>query len=195
MLRIESNIRALEKAMRTDWEKQLPFATALALTSTAKDVKANTEKRLPRVFDRPTPFTKKGVGIYSARKTRLSAKVFMKDAQADYLEKQEEGGTRHPKGKALLTPVGQRLNKYGNMPRGAVKRILARSDTFSGTVRGIGGIWQRTRGGGVKLLVAYRKAAKYTERFGFKDSAYKTTASRFPTQFERAMARALKSKR
>lgn len=123
--------------------RQLPFATARALTATAKAAQGRVEQAMGSAFDRPTPFTQKAIAITSATKTRLSAEVFAKPVQAKYLGLQERGGMRRPKKQALVDPVGVKLNKYGNIPAKALARLKKRKDVFVGTVKGIGGVWQR----------------------------------------------------
>lgn len=188
-----SNLEAFRRALDETGAREVPFAAARALTDTARDVETNTAKRLPKVFDRPTPFTLRGLFVKPARKARLVATVGFKDKQADYLALQETGGTRRPKGRALVVPASARVNRYGNLPRGAVRRALARPDTFSGTVRGVAGIWQRTRRGGVRLLVAYEDRARYEPRLGFDDGARKTALARFGRHFARRFAEAVET--
>lgn len=189
------DLRRFNRGLSDFARRQLPFATALALTRTAEDVKTNTLKRMARVFDRPTPFTMRGVAVRRASKRRPAAAVFLKDRQADYLEHQETGGTRTPSGRALVIPQAARVNRYGNLPRGAVARAAARPDTFEGTVNGTPGIWQRKRGGKVRLLVSYADRARYAPRFGFQDGARKTAVARFGERFAEAFAEALRTAR
>ncbi|WP_461495031.1 hypothetical protein [Pyruvatibacter sp.] len=164
--------------------QQMPFALAKTVTQVAYQAKAALETEMTKAFDRPTPFTMRAFAVQAARKSQPNpeAVVFAKDIQAEYLAKQIFGGTRQPKsgGRAVLTPAGQRLNKYGNLPRGAVKRALARGNTFSGTVtfkKGgpVAGIWQRPkrRGGQnrgrLKLLVLFEDEKQVKPRFDFAD--------------------------
>ena len=175
--------------------RQLPFATASALTDTAKDAQREEERAIERVFDRPTRFTTKAVGVTPARKTRLEARVFIKRIQADYLALQITGGTRHPRGRAIVLPVRKRVNKFGNIPRNTVKRLLARRDTFSGTVRGVAGIWQRQRGGRLKLMLAYEPQATYRKRYDFPGNVRRTVRRRFQSNFNRRWRIALATAR
>lgn len=187
---VRSNVKAFKRGMSRIEKKQLPFATALALTKTAGEGKDNTIKRLPRVFDRPTPFTTRGVAIKPATKHNLVATVFFKDIQAQYLWFEEEGGIRYPARRALVMPVNVPLNKYGNMTRRKVQQLLARKNTFVGTVKGIGGIWQRNKSG-LKLLVRFHRQAKYKKRLGFAIGVQKTAAARFDHHLAKAMRRAV----
>lgn len=192
-----ANFDAFQRAMKDVERRQLPYAIALTLNATMEDVERNTHKSLSRRLDRPTPFTLRALARRRAVKRNLQASVIFKDSQAAYLEQQETGGIRKPKGRALLLPVGQRVNQYGNLPKGAVKRLLARNDVFSGEVKGVGGIWQRPKGRRkpLKLLVAYQPKAAYQPRLGFRDGALKTAKARIGGHFSRSMALALKTAR
>ena len=57
-----------EKYLRKAAKKQLPFATAVALTKTAKHLAEVERRSLSKHLDRPTPFTKKAFAIKPARK-------------------------------------------------------------------------------------------------------------------------------
>lgn len=192
---VKDDIAAVVRQIDAQFSRQVPFATAKALTETAKEVQRAITDELPRVFDRPTPFTQRGVGMTWATKANLTSKVFLKDVQRDYLALQVTGGTRTPKRKALVVPAAIGLNPYGNLPRGKIKSLLARKDVFSGSVRGVGGIWQRTRGGGLKLLVAYEQKTIYRQRFPFGALAQKTIERRLLPNFRAAMASAIASAR
>ncbi len=73
-------------------QKQIPFATAQAMTSVARDIVAAQKVALGRKLESPTPFTVNSVGSAGARKNNLRAKVFVRDVAAEYLEPFEFGG-------------------------------------------------------------------------------------------------------
>ena len=157
--------------------KQMPFAAALGLSMTAKKVMKVEQRMMVKQLDRPTPFTVKGVRWQGANKAdfklgRLHSRVYLMPKQAEYLSFQIEGGTRTPKGTAIAVPTSNiKLNRYGNLAggQGRIKRLLAKKNTFQGTINGVAGIWQRPKRGrqrsgtygvkgkqtGLKLLVAY----------------------------------------
>ncbi|WP_156453227.1 hypothetical protein [Polycladidibacter hongkongensis] len=208
MFQYSANFEEVTKGLTKAERQQVPYAISLALNGVAQDIKANSEKALVRRLDRPTPFTKRGLGLRRASKRRLEAKVFFKDRQAGYLQLQETGGTRRPERKALAVPVALRLNKYGNLPRRSIDRLLKRPDVFQGEVGGVEGIWQRPKRGkrgngsrgtkgssGLKLLIAYEKRADYQPRLRFKDGARKTAAARIAGNFRRAMRKAMRTAR
>lgn len=191
----ESNLREWTASMTAFERQQLPFATAKALTDVARyDVKPAVERQMDLVFDKPVEFTRRGVGYRPAYKGTLSSRVLIKEIQNSYLEVEEYGGVRVPKKRALVIPAAQKVNSYGNLPKGTVQRLLARKDTFSGRVHGQGGIWQRTRGG-LKLLIAWEDRATYRPRFGFYDTCRMAAELHFPRRFEAAFSQALATAR
>lgn len=191
----ESNIREWTASLDDVAKRQLPFAIALALTDTARyDVKPAIERRMIAAFDKPTPFTQRGVAHFPAHKATLAARVFIKDVQAKYLALEETGGVRKPERRALVVPAGQSTNAYGNLPRNTLKKLLARPDTFSGRINGTAGIWQRTRKG-VKLLIAWRDSTSYQPRFAFRETAQAAAELAFPRRFEAAFSKALATAR
>ena len=90
-------------------EKQMPFATAAALTEIAKSTKIDLQASIPQVFTakgRPAPFTMNAMAYKPATKADQRSEVYVKDAQAVYREKEETGGTETPRaGNALVIPI------------------------------------------------------------------------------------------
>lgn len=191
MIQVEfkNEISKMNRLIRT-FGKQATFATAVALTKTAKRIKIEEEQGLTNKLNKPTPFTRRGFYIRSARKTNLVSVVGIKDIQVKYLDIQIDGGIVKPKKRALLAPANIRLNKYGNVPRKRIKTLLSRSDVFSGTIKGVPGIWQRTRNKGVKLLVRYEDQIKYKKRFPFYKIAQDEASRALNFEFKRAFRRA-----
>ena len=203
LLDIRADFDRAERLVSDLARNQLPFAMAMALNDTAEAVKDIEETELPLALDRPTPFTQKAFYVRRASKTRLTARVGSKRIQNEYLLRQAVGGSRSPKGSALVVPVRQRLNKYGNMPRRALARAKARGDVFVASRRGGNarhlppGIYQRQRGrsGGLKLLVAFEPRAFYKPRFQFHARAMNRARSVFQPSFVRRMRAAIASAR
>ena len=124
---------------------QIPFATAYALTQTAKVAQSDVELVIKQVFNAPTPYTQKAVFVRPATKKRLTAEVKLKDTSVKgvpavrYLIHHITGGSRGTKGfeelllrQGLMLP-GQyavptraaNLDAYGNVPRGKLNSILS----------------------------------------------------------------------
>ena len=193
-INISSNVEQVMGRVVGEAQKQIPYAIALALTRTAAEAKLEVDKKLPEIFDRPTPFTMRAIGYKGATKQNLTSQVFVRDIQAKYLKLQVTGGTRTPRNRALVLPTDFPTDNYGNLPRGAVKRLLARSDVFSGKVRGVPGIWQRT-GRGLVLLISYEPKATYQKRFDFVGIVRKVVEQRVRVNLEGALAVALRTAR
>ena len=176
---IKADVKAAKKMLR-GFQKQIPFAAAKALTDTVKAVQKAEQKQMPRKLDRPTPFTLKGISIKRATKRDLSARVFIRPIQAEYLRYQIEGGRRRARGRGLGVPTKHaRLNQYGNIP--GRRKGLVKKNQFIGEIRGILGVWERghyskrgkfsARGKSmatsVRLVIAFERSVEYKKRFPF----------------------------
>lgn len=107
--------------------KQLPFARAMALTRTAKDVqKEIISNGLPGAFTvRGNWFLPRnafGVKVTAATKTNPVAKV---GTNADWIEIHETGGTKRPAGASLAVPTAEvKRNKKDIIARSQRPRAL-----------------------------------------------------------------------
>lgn len=126
-------------------QKQIPFATAQAMTTVVREIAAAQKVALGRKLESPTPFTVNAVGSSGARKNNLRAKVYVRDIAAEYLEPFEFGGEHKLNSQALLNPKNIKLNKYGNMPRNKLSQMKARPNVFVGEVNGVNAVWQRRK--------------------------------------------------
>jgi hypothetical protein len=171
---VRSNIAEVTKNLTNIQRKQIPFATSKTLNELAFDI---SRKAMPQNADRKfkggaTRFTKQGFKYKKSSKNFLVAEVFVDDIQVEYMKYMVEGGTRFPKKRAIVVPTSKmRLNKFGNMKEGQVKKILADKDKyFSGVPKGHpgapAGIWERygRRGGRAKRI---RPVALYTDSAGY----------------------------
>ena len=127
------------------FERQLPFATSLALNRTAKHAQTDLRAAMSRMLDKPTPFTLNSTFVRPATKNRLIAQVGLKDFAAKgtpaarYLFPLIHGGERGDKrseramrfrgllqpGQFLIPGDDAPLNQYGNLPRGQVVKALS----------------------------------------------------------------------
>ncbi|WP_186136116.1 hypothetical protein [Burkholderia gladioli] len=152
-LSVKSDVRALSKKLDALARKQLPFATAQALNGTAEQVRDAQRENMRKVLDKPTPFTLNSVAIKRASKSNPVALVYVKPIAVSYLLPYEIGGKNKLNSLALLKPVAQKVNQYGNLPRNAIKRLLANPNVFAGAVtfkksgQTINGIWMRPKVG------------------------------------------------
>lgn len=129
---------------------QMPYATAVALTRTAKLAKEEIERQLPSLIDNPTAYTMRGFRLYPATKRKLLAEVDFRVAMGrgtqgrDYLSPLVYGGERKlksferslqrtgllPAGSAAVPGSGAKLDAYGNMSRGQIVQILSYFKAF-----------------------------------------------------------------
>jgi len=130
---------------------QIPFATALALTRTAKEVETALVGEMRSVFDRPTRWTLNSLRVFPATKEKLVARVWMKN-EADksvpatrWMEPEIYGGPRRdkrsesmlrargilPNGKYIVPGQGAQLDQFGNIKRGYLTRMLSGVGGFS----------------------------------------------------------------
>lgn len=212
---IKADVKALARSLDAFAKTQVPFATAKALTAVAKRVQEAETKAFGDVFDRPTLFTQRSVGVKAARKNDLNAVVFVKDIAAKYLLPYETGGKHflpHSKrGGTLFNPKAQPVNQYGNLPNGVLRRLAGRADVFVGAVQTKGGttvngVWQRpaaagakgrglNRTGSLKLLVRFGDALPVKQRLGYRERAQAVVQASLRAEFEAAMGEALRTAR
>ena len=146
----------------TGQQRQVAYATAVALTRTAATIKAAMPAELDRVFDRPTPFTKRGIYLKAARRDSLTAEVGFMTRQASYLRIQTEGGTRQPTARGIRLPGNVELNAFGNIPRGLTDKLkaAAKDGTLGAAVmRRLGVAAKDRRKGAAHISLFYGKPA------------------------------------
>jgi hypothetical protein len=215
-LNFSADFNDLERALSDVMQRQLPFAMMLSLNDAAMDVKAVEERTLEKTFDRPTPFTKRAVYVRRARKTDLTSEIGIKKVQAGYLKLQAEGGVRKPKRSALVIGAALKRNKYGNLPRNAVRSAEAKGDTFVANGQGktkhlAPGLYRRPKYGkyrkggrgsknigtqkGPAMLVSFKPRAQYKRRFEFQPVAAKEARSTFQGHLVRRLLEAQRTAR
>lgn len=146
-IKVQTNFADTLKLLNDVERRQLPFATAKALTLTAKIVEKETYREMDKQFDRPTPMTKRSLRTKPATKRDLTAKVYLKgielgknpNSMFEIIGHQFEGGTRNRKrmeklftsrglissGEFLVPGQAARLDRYGNISRGQLQQITS----------------------------------------------------------------------
>lgn len=219
-------------------EKNVRISTGIALTKTARIAVQELGEATEKYFDRPTRWTKRGFFFLPATKANNNTvTVGIKDERAlpglaqqkggnpavFYLQPNVEGGQRNAKGiekKLRATGVlgpneytvpgsGVRLNRYGNIPRATLSRMIAEI----GQARGFGNtlgqattrrggrrffydpnlrpraIWQRYGRGGRRarpFLLFVKRPPQYRKRFPFNDIVERTFDRHLDNEFEKA---------
>ncbi|CAE6811638.1 hypothetical protein R69746_05648 [Paraburkholderia aspalathi] len=219
-INISSNLKRLTRDLDDFAAKQVPFATAHALTALAKEVQQGEVDRMKATFRNPSPFTLKSVRTKPATKADLEAKVFVMDKASEYLQPYEFGGVHKLNSQALLNPKDINLNQYLQIPRMTLGRLKGRADIFIGAVETkhgpINGVWQRLdvtrkgkakrkrkeRGGvydehlgALKLLIRFGDALPVKQHLQYFDSATRTVNAGFGAAFARELAAAMATAR
>jgi hypothetical protein len=206
---VRADFKSVTKGLSDLAYKQLPFAQAQAVTDLARTVQTAEVEQIEKTFPTATPFTLKSVGVIPARKGNPVATVFMKDIAAQYLEPFEEGG-KHFLGnkKAILDPINQQTNQYGNLPMATIAKLKGRPDVFIGPVKTkagkVYGVWQRPyqKGKGrrtkrsnttdhLKLLIRFEPPQTVNQHLDWEETAKATVAANWRKDFDDAMTRAL----
>lgn len=209
-IKIKADTKRVKKWLRKVEKKQIPFATARAITQTLQVAKKDLIRQLDKDINRPTPFTRRGFRVDGANKQTLTGRVFILPIQARYLAFQIFGGVKLPKGTALaLRPIKPgagriSLNRFGNVPPAQRPRNQLAKGAFSATINGVSGIWRaptKTKSGKIRkgsrmqLLFAYERQAVYRKRYRFFERGQNSIRVNWPRIFERSFKQALRSAR
>lgn len=154
MLTLTLDDSGLQRAVGDLVARQMPYAEMMALNQTAVAVLDDVQRRMPQVFDRPTPWTRNAFMVTYATKATLQAEVGLKpDAdRKQYLRIEEGGGYRPQTGlerllsfklpyegylRSVLPGDNAQLDAYGNWSAGQRNKVLsalqAQSDPFNNT--------------------------------------------------------------
>lgn len=198
-INVSSDVSRLTAHLRTVERRQIPFATATALTAVAKHAQATVTAELPSIFNAkgaPTPFTMRAIGFDRATKASLTASVFVKPLQARYLELEETGGFRSSaSGKSLPEPVAIPTNTYGNIARNKIAQLASKPGYFIGTVKGVKGLYQRPKTGPLRLMARFVLGWSIAPRFRFRERVAADVVKTLPTEMQAALDRALSTAR
>lgn len=166
-LSIKSNVDRMARELNAQARQQIAFGTSLALNAIAQQVLHAEQENERQQLDRPRPFTVNALRVIRSDKRNLVARVVMMDRTAAYLEPYEEGGENVLNGRALLKPVGIKLDRYGNIRNGAMAKLIAKPNVFVGKVafkksgQTISGVWERPK------LRGQQKVNKKTGKGGY----------------------------
>lgn len=144
---VKSDIEKAIKKLNDIQKKQVPFASALALTKVGQLVKDAEYAQMKKAFDRPTNFTLNSLFLRRATKKSQEAVVWLRDwapkgtPANKYLGPQIYSGSRSLKGfERLLNAKGvlpdgyyaipsrkARKDAHGNLNKGLLNQILSYS--------------------------------------------------------------------
>jgi hypothetical protein len=205
-IKIKDNIKQFTKGLNSVQKKQIPFATSMAINSTLFDMKKTNERKIDMIFEGgATSYTKRQFRFQKSTKRKPVGFFFITPEGEQYLKFQIDGGVRTPRKRAVVVPFKKniRLNKFGNLTKAkAPQALLDKPNVFSANIKGVGGIYQRSKyvkkikNSRVKLLLAYEDQTNYRNpRYPFYETNTKIADRVFGRNFKRALARALKTAR
>jgi hypothetical protein len=215
MIRIEIDRKALEKAIGLTNSKQIPYATALALTRIAKDAQQSVRASMPSRFTLRRNWIVKGIRITPATKTKLESVVYSIDP---FMARHEFGGIKMGKpgggdfkgsdvaerksgrnysqiGGRVAVPTNKVLRskseiiRKSELPSGLGKKAFVignKSDTQLLARR-----FSRGKRAGLQILYVLKKATRIEKRFGMGDTVMKVVQRRFGATFSQALQEAL----
>jgi len=178
--------------------KQLPFATARALTLTAQDAQAAVRTGMQQRFTIRNAWSQRGIIVKPADKNVIPARsaVMVGDIW-NYLFLQESGGEKTPTGSLHIAVPEDIRSSPSQILRSQLrpKALLARKDVF---IKDLGGgnqaIYQRV-GKGLKLLYILVRETNIKPRLGLVETAQKIGNERWAINFAASLEAALISAR
>ena len=173
-LDVNTDIRRLLSKLDNVQSKQIPFATALALTNTAKGLLTEQKREMRRSFHKPVAYTMKALAYQSASKNDkpIKSRVFFREFAGKgtpaykYLTPNIKGERRRQKrherllsakiGRKIYTApaTGAPVNAAGNINGGYYSKVLSQLQAFGETGfranarrKGSQGFYIATKGG------------------------------------------------
>lgn len=198
---------ALRRKMIALERKQLPFATALALTAMAVSAASHVRFLLPSQFKLRSTWVQKGIRITPANKRDWPNTRAVVGSRDPFMVLQETGGVKKPLHSRELALPGKKEEDAlrgagGRIPKGRRPRALLRKrryffqniqDVQSGN-RGLRAILQRAGPARYPLRVIYvfKPRGKISPRFGFQDTVTLDVRAKSAAKFDTALEYALR---
>ncbi len=197
-LNIDSNATQVQRAIQ-GLSKQLPFATAGALTTTAFDIrKAMVKTIYPASFDvKNRGFASAMFRVDKAHKKKLEARLYDRFG-SDYMANQAEGGVKKKRGQYVAVPSTDRprVSNKSTYERNKPRTVLTRPKAFVQQAKGSTMILERRtkkRYPLKKLYVLHTGNPRIPKRFPFYERGHAIAKMRIEKNFAKSFARAKKT--
>lgn len=196
-IKVQADLRGFQKWAARAVGRQVPFATAKALTKTALEARDAVRAGLPARFEIRSTWTARGVTINPASKSDYPNAYAEVGTRHEWMVLQETGGAKAPKyagSLAIPTKAGQkypvvRRTSSGKIPkRGRPKALLKSGKAFEQD----GEIRLRAKDGTAPPAFFLRPRATVRPRFEFRETVDALVARRFGPIFRDALETALK---
>ena len=152
----------LQDTLSKKFLKQYPYAASRALNKVAFEARKDLVTHIKSDLHNTTNFLVSSMQVDKATKSNLKAEVGWLD-RVKFGERLVEGGTRTPVSSSnIAIPVNAGRGKSGKVTKSQrPANIGKRKDVFFKEINGVKGLWQKLKGGGIKLLYDYEKSTDY----------------------------------
>lgn len=192
VLTTTNTAKAVAKALR-EVERELPFASALALTRQAQESRDVERARARKVFTLRSSYVERGITMRRAEKRdwpKLRAHVGSRD---EFMAEQETGAVRRARKKRFAIPTRLiRRTKRGKIPKSKKPRAVLSKPSGYIKGRAIRISAKGRRGKARRLSVAYllRSKVRIVPRWGFRKSVEATVRANYDGHLERSLRKA-----
>jgi hypothetical protein len=206
-INLTSNIAEVKAKLRSDLQRQVPFAASRAINELAFDAREMIKNEMDNYYDGgAVRYTKNAIYSTKSNKRKLIAKVYVggnDDHRIKYVLNTIYGGTATPRKKALTEPIMGRVRLTGvgrNIPKGAIGRLKNKKNHFI-TEPGSKikqGLYRRVkRGKQVKLemLVSFDPSKQHKITFPAPKLAEAYVKKNFNKIFGKYLAQAIASRK
>lgn len=188
-IRVRSDFARLARQFGDAADRQIPFAKALALTRTAKDVREAEQASLAQHFTIRSTWVKRGIQSRSATKAYPVAQVGSRDA---FMARQVTGGAKRRPGGEVAIPVGARKDPTSKTTRSRWPGALAKrkSSYYTTLPSGARALMKRNRKGAGQVLYVFARQAVIKPRWPFLPIAERVIERRWPVRASEALTEA-----
>jgi hypothetical protein len=132
MFHVKMDTRRMYKFLDDHSKNQVPHALSQTINKVLFNGKKGMEKDMDRVYDGgATPWTKGGVRYVKSSKQLPVGILYVEEDRA-YVMRTIDGGLNAPKKEVLIKPMNIRVNRYGNLVKGAVAKRYNDDKFFAG---------------------------------------------------------------
>jgi hypothetical protein len=196
MIKIEFQEKRLRRWFDDLAEKQVPFATSVALNNTAFDARKALIAQFPRIFTVRSKWINKGLRVEKSHKTNLEAAIGHLD---EYMARQAKGGTKTATKSFVGVPVRARKTPKHKTTRAKWPgRLLRKKKHFikplsAGGALGLFKIVGGKKNPRLELWYVLAERVKVPKRWPLQKTVEQVVREKFAANAAEAMRRALKT--
>lgn len=199
-IEIQTNANTVAAQLDEVGRKQIPFASALALTRTAQAGQAALRHDMPKHFTLRSTWVQRGIQVKSARKQDWPAQAAEVGTRDEFMVMHTTGGTKTPyRARALAIPgrTARTRTSTGRTKRSMQPRALLRKPNhfvFDGD-NGDAFIAKRMGDGDLHVIWLLRRQVRIKRTWPFKQVATGAAQRAYDREFGAALARAMATAR